>query len=96
MKTTVLAEIKLPLCEASKTLSDSSVEPINFVSDLKLSHDHAGLGSGCNFPVNNDGSSISQEMIKGRLFGRVGWGRGSDGSILAPPADQWKPRSDSK
>ena len=96
IKTTVLAEIKLPLCEPTKTLSDCSLEPIDFKSETKMSYDHAGLGSGINFPTNLDGSQIDQEFTKGKVYARVGWAKGSNGVILAPPPDQWCPRRDSK
>ena len=91
-----MAEVKLPLCESNKTLNDCSLEPIEFKSEVKVSHDHAGLGAGINFSTNWDGSEISQEFTKGRLFARVGWAKGPDGSILSPPSDQWCPRRDSK
>jgi coiled-coil and C2 domain-containing protein 2A len=97
LKTSILAEVKLPLCEATKTLADCNrLEPIEFQSEVKISHDHSGLGSGINFPTNLDGSKISQEFVKGRMFARVGWAKRSDGTILAPPADQWCPRTDTK
>ena len=97
LKTTVLAEVKLPLCESTQTLSSESLlQPIEFKSDLKINHDHAGLGAGLNFPVNDDGSEISHEYVHGKVFARVGWAKGSDGSILSPPVDQWNPKTDLK
>ena len=96
IKTTVLAEIKLPLCEPTKTLNDCSLEGIEFKSDVKMEYDHAGLGSGINFSTNLDGSQIDQEFTKGKVYARVGWAKGSNGMILAPPPDQWCPRRDSK
>ena len=96
LKTTVLAEIKLPLCESTQTLSEVVLEPIEFKSDLKINHDHAGLGAGLNFPVTYDGSEISHDRVNGKVFARVGWARGADGTILSPPIDQWNPKNDSK
>jgi len=96
IKSSVLAEVKLPLCEPTKTLSDCTLEPIEFKCDSKTTHDHAGLGSGINFPVTLDGSKINFEYTKGKVFARVGWAMSPSGKILAPPIDQWCPRFDSR
>ena len=96
LKTTVLAEIKLPLCDSTQTLSEALLQPIEFKSDWKISHDHAGLGAGLNFPANYDGSEISHQTIQGKVFARVGWAKGVNGTILAPPIDQWNPKNDAR
>lgn len=96
LKTTVIAEVKIPICEPTKTLSDSSLEAIDFKSDAKIQHDHAGLGAGVNFSTNIDGSQIDHEFMKGKVYAKVGWARGSHGKILSPPIDQWYPRRDSR
>ena len=96
LKTTVVAEIKLPLCDSTQTLGEAVLQPIEFKSDWKISHDHAGLGANVNFPVNYDGSEISAQTIQGKVFARVGWARGMNGAILAPPIDQWNPKMDAR
>lgn len=96
LKTVVLAEVKLQLCEPTKTLADCSLEPIEFKSEIKVAHDHSGLGSGNTFSTNLEGSEIDQEFTKGKIFARVGWARGPNGMIMAPSSDQWRPRKDSK
>ena len=97
IKSTMIAEIKLPISEPTKTLSDCQLEPIEFKSTQLIKHeDHSGLGSGYTFATSVDGSDINTEYTKGRLFARVGWARGTDGKILSPPVDQWCPRKDSK
>ena len=97
IKSTMVAEIKLPISEPTKTLSDCQLEPIEFKSSQMTKHEeHAGLGSGYTFATTVDGSEINSEFTKGRVFARVGWARGIDGKILSPPIDQWCPRQDSK
>ena len=87
---------KNQIFNTKKSLTDCSLEAIEFKSDAKMNYDHAGLGSGINFSTNLDGSQIDQEFTKGKVYARVGWARGSNGVILAPPPDQWCPRRDSK
>ena len=92
LRTTVLAEVQVPLCEAGKTLEMlPSTEPIDFRSNIRFSHDHAGLGSMIDFSSTVDGSSIRSEPIKGQVFARVGWGKSPDGVVLSPSPSQWKP-----
>ena len=92
LRTTVLAEVPLRLCEAGKTLEMlPPTEPIDFRSNVRFSHDHAGLGSMVDFATNFDGSSIRSEPIRGQIFARVGWGKSPDGVILSPSPNQWKP-----
>lgn len=68
------------------------MEPINFKSTARLAHDHAGLGSLVEFPLNIDGSSItSGEPISGQIYARVGWGKTPDGLVLSPSPNTWKP-----
>ncbi len=57
-------------------------------------HDHAGLGSGHDFSINLEGSKIDQEYTKGKVYARVGWAKGPNGTILSPPSDQWCPRKE--
>ena len=92
----MVAEIKLPLCDSTQTMSEALLQPIEFKSDWKISHDHAGLGAGLNFPTNYDGSEISHQTIQGKVFARVGWAKGVNGTILAPPIDQWNPKNDAR
>ena len=88
----MLAEVQLPLCEAGKALDMlPPVEPIDFRSNVRCAHDHAGLGSMVDFSANVDGSSIRSEPIRGQILARVGWGKSPDGVILSPSPNQWKP-----
>ena len=92
LRTTVLAEVQVPLCEAGKTLEMlPPIEPIDFQSNLRFAHDHAGLGSMVDFSATVDGSAINSEKIKGKIFARVGWGKSPDGVVLSPSPNQWKP-----
>ena len=92
LRTTVLAEVQLPLCEAGKTLDMlPPMEPIDFRSNVRFSHDHAGLGSMVDFSTNVDGSSIRSESIRGQILARVGWGKSQDDVILSPSPNQCKP-----
>ena len=43
LRSFVLAEISLPLCEAATTLDKVKLEPISFKSEVRFSHDHAGM-----------------------------------------------------
>ena len=88
----MLAEVQVPLCEAGKTLEMlPSIEPIDFRSNIRLAHDHAGLGAMVDFSSTVDGSSINSEPVKGQIFARVGWGKSADGVVLSPSPNQWKP-----
>ena len=91
LRSLVLAEISLPLCEAGTTLDKVKMEPIPFKSEVHFSHDHAGIGSLVDFPTNADGSTISNEPISGQLYARVGWGKTTDGIVLSPSPNHWKP-----
>ena len=94
LRTTILAEVQLPLCEAGKTLDMlPPTEPIDFRSKVRFAHDHAGLGSMVDFSTNVDGSSIGAEPIRGQIFARVGWGKSPDGVVLSPSPNQWKPQN---
>ena len=96
LRTNVLAEVKIPICEPTKSLSDCTLEDIEFKSELKVVHDHAGLGAGINFSTNLDGSQIDQAYTHGKIYARVGWAKGNNGVLLAPSPDQWYPRKDPK
>ncbi|XP_040568935.2 coiled-coil and C2 domain-containing protein 2A [Lepeophtheirus salmonis] len=91
LKSNVLAEVPVPLCDTSTTLESSQMEPITFKSDLKIIHDHLGLGSCIDFPINVDGSDIVSCKISGFIFVRLGWGKSRHGEVLCPPSSLWKP-----
>ena len=92
LRTTVLAEVQVPLVESGKTLEMlPQIEPIDFLSNIRLAHDHAGLGSMVDFSSTVDGSAIRSEQIKGQIYARVGWGKSPDGIVLSPSPNQWKP-----
>ena len=57
-----------------------------------MKHNHSGVGANVDFAANTDGSQIRSEPIRGKIFFRVGWGKTSDGVIMAPP-NQWNPPS---
>ena len=87
-----MSEVQVPLCEAGQTLETlPSIEPIEFRSNLRFAHDHAGLGSMVDFSATVDGSAIDHQAIKGKIFARVGWGKSPDGVVLSPSPNQWKP-----
>ena len=87
-----MTEVQVPLCEAGQTLETlPSIEPLEFRSNLRFAHDHAGLGSMVDFSATVDGSAIDCQAIKGKIFARVGWGKSPDGVVLSPSPNQWKP-----
>ena len=42
LRTTVLAEVTLPLCDAMVSLDKIALSAVEFVSNVKFKHDHAG------------------------------------------------------
>ena len=91
LKSHALGEATLPISDANTVLDKAEVETVRFESSLRVKHDHTGLGSCMDFSANGEGSELKSQVINGRVFCRVGWGRTSDGAILAPPADKWSP-----
>ena len=91
LRTSTLVEVSLPLPAASQGLDKAAVEPHEFTSNVEVGHGHAGLGSGRQFSTLADHSKVDSSLTRGILYVRVGWGRNSDGSLLAPPIDQWSP-----
>jgi coiled-coil and C2 domain-containing protein 2A len=96
LRTTLLAEISLPLCDSKTTLDKTTAEPISFKSSNRVKHDHRGVGSNVDFSANIEGSETRSEPIRGKVFVRIGWAKTSDGVILAPPPEQWNPPASSK
>lgn len=64
--------------------------PYEFKSEQEISHGHAGLGSGKEFSIVSDNSRIGTDKTRGKLYARLGWGKRADGTLLAPPPEQWK------
>jgi hypothetical protein len=42
LRTTVLAEVKLPMCDSNVGLDKISLAAVDFASSAKFKHDHAG------------------------------------------------------
>ena len=95
LRTTVLAEVNIPLPAANQSLDKAEVEPYEFTSDLEVGHGHAGLGAGRQFSTLADHSKVDSALTRGLVYIRVGWGRGREGQLLAPPPDQWSPQHSS-
>ena len=91
LRTTTIVEVPLPLPAATQGLDKASVEAHEFTSNVEVGHGHSGLGSGRQFSTLADHSKVDSSLTRGTLYVRVGWGRGPDGSLLAPPDDQWSP-----
>ena len=89
LRTTVIAEVDVPIAESSLSLDKADVIPYEFTSDQDVSHGHAGLGSGRQFSTLADHSKIDSDITRGQLYIRVGWGHGTDGTLLAPPPELW-------
>ena len=43
LRSVLLTEVSLPICDSKTTLNQSSAEPIRFKSNLKVKHDHKGI-----------------------------------------------------
>ncbi len=93
LRTIQLAEVLVPLCDSLTTLDQvTSHEALQFESGLQVRHrDHTGVGAGVSFAANAEGSQVRSDSVKGKIFVRVGWGKTTDGIILAPPHGQWSP-----
>ena len=92
IKSTQLTVVSVPLCDTSTTLDSVRMEKYPFESGLRVKHDHSGLGSGVEFGANIDGSKVQSRSIRGKLLTRIGWGKSTDGVIMAPM--HWSPPVD--
>ena len=90
LRTSVLAEVSVPIPGPSSSIDKADVAVHEFVSEQLVSHGHAGLGSGQQFSTLADNSAVATDSTRGQLYVRLGWATAPDtGQILAPPAHHW-------
>ena len=86
LRTSVLAELHLPIPEAGLSLEKCEAAGQEFSSQQEVAHGHAGLGSGRHFSSLADNSKLDSDFTRGQLYVRLGWGKDQQG-VLAPPAE---------
>ena len=90
LRTSLLAEVNVPIPESRTSIDKADVDVHEFVSDQVMSHGHAGLGSGHQFSTLADHSSVDTDHTRGQLCVRLGWAVTQEGSILSPPPSDWE------
>ena len=96
LRTSVLAEIHLPIPEAGLSLEKCEAAGQEFTSDQEVAHGHAGLGSGRHFSALADNSRLDSDFTRGQLYVRLGWGRDRQGLLAPPPGLLETRRTESK
>ncbi|KAM6261400.1 coiled-coil and C2 domain-containing protein 2A isoform 2-T2 [Porphyrio hochstetteri] len=86
--TTLLAEVFIPVPEATVLTGSAPMEEIEFSSSQRVVLDHEGVGSGVPFSFEADGSNKITLMTSGKVSNSVSWTVGERGIPLAPPVSQ--------
>ena len=87
LRTSLLAELHLPIPDSGVSLDKAEALGHEFTSDQDVAHGHAGLGSGRHFSSLADNSKLDSDVTRGQLYVRLGWGKDPQGGLLAPPQD---------
>ena len=87
LRTSLLAEVHLPIPDSGMSLDKAEAVGQQFTSDQEVAHGHAGLGSGRHFSSLADHSQLDSDVTRGQLYVRLGWGKVSQGGLLAPPQE---------
>ncbi|XP_022422689.1 coiled-coil and C2 domain-containing protein 2A isoform X2 [Delphinapterus leucas] len=86
--TTLLAEVFLPIPEATVVTGRAPTEEVEFSSNQHVTLDHEGVGSGVPFSFEADGSNQLILMTSGKVSNSVAWAIGENGIPLIPPLSQ--------
>ncbi|KAK3580952.1 hypothetical protein CHS0354_006977 [Potamilus streckersoni] len=83
--TDLLAELFAGIPEVSVTSQAVQIEDMEFSSDVKIQHNHEGVGSGRPFSFGSKGTDTLILMTTGTLTASVAWGVNDNGVPLVPP-----------
>ncbi|KAJ8278292.1 hypothetical protein GJAV_G00086040 [Gymnothorax javanicus] len=84
----LLAEVFVPLPEASVLTGSAPTEELEFSSNQRCQCSHEGVGSGVAFSFEADGSNSLTLLTSGKLACCVSWAAGEDHAPRAPPVSQ--------
>uniref|UniRef100_A0AAY4CGC1 C2 domain-containing protein n=1 Tax=Denticeps clupeoides TaxID=299321 RepID=A0AAY4CGC1_9TELE len=83
--TTQMADVFIPIPEASILTGRAPSEEVEFSSDQRVMFNHEGVGSGVPFSFESDGSNRLTLLTSGKVSCCVSWAVGEDNVPLAPP-----------
>eukprot|EP00795_Rhopilema_esculentum_P004896 gene4896-21228_t len=87
---TLIADLFVPIPEASMVSGTVDVEPFEFSSDRFLAYKHSAVGSGVNVDLNIQQEAEQEPPVtlltSGILYSNVSWGIDDDGKPMAPPS----------
>ncbi|KAM7157013.1 coiled-coil and C2 domain-containing protein 2A isoform 2-T2 [Molossus nigricans] len=86
--TTLLAEVFLPIPEATVVSGRAPIEEVEFSSNQHVTLNHEGVGSGVPLSFEADGSNQMILMTSGKVSNSVAWTVGENGTPLPPALSQ--------